>query len=86
MQCWPVSDPVAATLCVIFMLLVSLENIKKCVLGGCTPLAPSEPLRSKKFQTTLILAFEPLSRENETEIVKITHSVLLLLLFLKQLA
>ena len=36
------------------------------------------PLRSKKFQKTLILAFEAnsaaLSRENETKIVKITHS------------
>ena len=40
---------------------------------------PSGTLRSKKFQTTLILAFEAnsaLSRENETKIVKITHSVL----------
>ena len=61
-------------LCVIFMNLVSLENVKKCVLGGCTitsktkinifwnffftPLAPSGPLRSKKFQKTFILAFE----------------------------
>ena len=42
-----------------------------------TPLAPSERLRSKKFQTTLILAFEAngaLSHENETKIVKIIHS------------
>ena len=42
-----------------------------------TPLAPSEPLLSKFFQTTLILAIEAnsaLSRENETKIVKITHS------------
>merc|ERR1712141_212234 len=34
-------------------------------------------LRSKKFQKTLILAFEAnsaLSRKNETKIVKITHS------------
>ena len=23
-------------LCVIFMILVSFENVKKCVLGGCT--------------------------------------------------
>ena len=41
--------------------------------------APSVPLRSKKIQTTLILAFETngaLSRENETKIVKITHSAL----------
>ena len=39
------------------------------------PLAPL--LRLKKFQKTLILAFEAnsaLSRENETKIVKITHS------------
>ena len=36
------------------------------------------PLCSKIFQKTLILAFEAnsaLSRENETKIVKITHSV-----------
>ena len=42
-----------------------------------TPLAPLGPLRSKIFQKTLILAFEAnsaLSRENETKIVKITHS------------
>ena len=26
----------ARALCVIFMILVSLENVKKCVLGGCT--------------------------------------------------
>ena len=40
-------------------------------------LAPSELLHSKKFQTTLILAFEAnsaLSRKNETKIVKIIHS------------
>ena len=53
-----------------------------------TPLAPSGPLHSEKFQKTLILAFQKtlilafeansaLSRENETKIVKITHSVLL---------
>ena len=62
------------SLCVIFMVLVSLENVKKCVLGGCTitsktkinvfwkkfftPTAPSEPLRSEKFQKTLNLASE----------------------------
>ena len=64
------------------MILVSLEIVKKCVLGGClkfflTPLAPSGLLRSKKFQTKLILAFEAnsvLSPKNETKIVKITHS------------
>ena len=42
-----------------------------------TLLAPSWPLRSKKFQKTLISAFEAnsaLSHENETKIVKITHS------------
>ena len=42
-----------------------------------TPLAPSGPLHSKKFQKTLILAFEAnsaLSHENQTEIVKIKHS------------
>ena len=80
-------------LCVIFMILVSLENVKKCALGGCTittktkinifgknfftPLAPSGPLRSKKYKKLLILAFEAnsaLSHENETKIVKITHS------------
>ena len=26
----------SGALCVIFMILVSLENVKKCVLGGCT--------------------------------------------------
>ena len=42
-----------------------------------TPLDPSGLLRSKKFQKMLILAFEAnsaLSHENETKIVKITHS------------
>ena len=40
-------------------------------------MAPSGPIRSKKFQTTLILAFEAnsaLSSENEIKIVKIIHS------------
>ena len=72
-----------STLCVIFMILVSLENIKKCALGGCTITSKTkinivrnlEPLHSKKFQTTLILAFE--AQENETKIVKITHSALM---------
>ena len=44
-----------------------------------SPLTPMGPLHAKKFQTTLILAFEatsPLSHENETKIVKITHSAL----------
>ena len=44
-----------------------------------TPLAHSGPLRSKKFQKTLILAFEAnsaLSCENKTKIVKITHSAM----------
>ena len=44
-----------------------------------TPLASSGPLRSKFFPKMLILAFEAnstLSRENETQIVKTTHSVL----------
>jgi len=38
---------------------------------------PFGPLHLKKFQETLILAFEAnsaLPRENETKIVKITHS------------
>ena len=67
------------------MILVSLENVKKCVLGGCTITTKTKinvvwrrgRSVSKKFQTTLILAFEAnsaLSRENETKIVKITHS------------
>ena len=56
-------DRVVSALCVIFMILVSLENV--------TPLAPSGPLRSKKIQTMLILAIEA---NNETKIVKITHS------------
>ena len=45
-----------------------------------TPLAPFGLLHSKKFPKTLILAFEAnsaLSRENETKIVKITHSAAL---------
>ena len=60
----------ANALCVIFMILVSLENVQKCALGGCTMtsktkinvfftlLAPSGPFRSKKIQKALILAFE----------------------------
>ena len=50
-----------------------------------TPLAPSRPLHLKFFKKTLILAFQKmlilafeansaLSHENETKIVKITHS------------
>ena len=60
-----------------------------------TLLATSEPLSSKKFQTTLILAFEAnsaLSCENETKIVKITHSAVVqqllrynMILFLKKM-
>ena len=63
-------------LCVIFMILVSLENVKN--YSHVVARLPSGTLRSKKFQTTLILAFEPnsaLSRKNENKIVKITHSV-----------
>ena len=60
-------------LCVIFMILVSLENVKKCVLGGCTitsktkikffeifshSAGPFEAAPFEKFQKTLILAFE----------------------------
>ena len=40
-------------------------------------MVPPRPLRSKKFQKPLILAFEAasaLSHKNETKIVKITHS------------
>ena len=74
-------------LCVIFMILVSLENVKKCVLGGCTITSKTKinifwknfftsTLRSKFFQKTLTFeANIALSRENETKIVKITHSV-----------
>ena len=50
--------------------------MSKNVLWGVA-FAPSEPLRSKKFQKALILAFEAniaLPRKNETKIVKITHS------------
>ena len=50
------------------------------LLGTVGPLlAPLGPLRLKFFQKELILAFEAnsaLSRENETKIVKITHSAL----------
>ena len=30
----------SSALCVIFMILVSLENVKKSVLGGCTITRP----------------------------------------------
>ena len=89
-------DSVPHSLCLIFMILISLENVKKyshmvarlpqrlkstlrCLKFFLHSGYPSGTLRSKKFQTTLILAFEAnsaLSRENETKIVKITHSVL----------
>ena len=80
------------SLCAIFMILVSLENVKKYshVVARLPQRLkstlfeifshsgyPSGSLRSKKFQTMLILAFEAnssLSCENETKIVKITHS------------
>ena len=79
----------------IFMILVSLQNVTKYshVVARLpqrlkstlfeifstlrVPFGPLGTLRSKKFQTTLILAFEAnsaLSRENETKIVKITYS------------
>jgi hypothetical protein len=80
-------------LCVIFLTLVSLENVTNVLsVVARLPLrlkstfieifshsaGPSlELLCSKKIQETLILAFEAnsaLSRENETKIVKITHS------------
>ena len=56
-------------------MIFMLENVQKCALG--VAFAPSEPLRSKKFQKVFILAFEAnsaLPRKNETKIVKITHS------------
>ena len=75
-------------LCVIFTILVSFSQDSALFASKAkvnvfwkkilTPLAPSDPIRLKKFQKTLILAFEAnstLSRENETKIVKITHSV-----------
>ena len=83
-------DGIYTALCAIFMIWVSLENVKKKMFwvvarstlfeifshsAGCFGAAPFE----KKIQTTLILAFETngaLSRENETKIVKITHSAL----------
>ena len=51
------------------------QRCLKFLLHSCYP---SDTLRSKKFQTKLILAFEAnsvLSPKNETKIVKITHSV-----------
>ena len=67
-------SPATRALCVIFMILVSHENVKKCVLGGytitsktkinifkkfyLTSLAASRLLHSKFFPKTLILAFE----------------------------
>ena len=57
--------------------------------------APKRPAEWEKFQTTLILAFEAnsaLSCENETKIVKITHSAVVqqllrynMILFLKKM-
>ena len=76
----------------IFMILVSLENVKKYshVVARLPQRLKStlfeifshfaDPFGAapfKKFQTTLILAFEAnsaLSREKETKIVKIKHS------------
>ena len=34
-QCHWAGDASSRSLCVIFMILVSLENVKKCALGGC---------------------------------------------------
>ena len=72
-------------LCVIFMIFVSLENVKKCVLGSCTITSKTKInvfwnvfSLHWPFSKMLILAFEAnsaLFRENETKIVKITHSV-----------
>ena len=63
-----------AALCVISMILVSLENVKKCALGGCTIISKTKinvfwnffsllwRLCGRSiwnfFQKTLILAFE----------------------------
>ena len=70
----------------VFWVVARLpQRLKSMLKFFLTPLAPSGPLRSKKFQKTLILAFQKtlilafeangaLSRENETKIVKITHS------------
>ena len=78
-------------LCVIFMILVSYENVKKIVLGGCTITSktkvnvfwnspgPSGAALFDKISKMLILVFEAnsaLSWENETKIGKITHSVM----------
>ena len=80
--------------CVIFMIFVSLENVRKYshevarlpqrlksmlfeIFSHSEYPSPSGTLCSKKFQTTLILAFEAnsaLSHKNETKIVTITHS------------
>ena len=32
---FPYASVKGSSLCVIFMILVSFENVKKCVLGGC---------------------------------------------------
>ena len=88
-----------------YLCFRTFENVKKCVLGGCTitskakinvfwnffftSLAPSGPLRSKKFQKTSILAFEVIvqppkrhfstfskvqkQKKSETKIMKIAH-------------
>ena len=73
----------------IFMILVSLENVLKNVFWVVArtrqrlksmffKIKISPPLRPHFIRKTLILAFEAnsaLSRENETKIGKITHSV-----------
>ena len=60
------------------MILVSLENVKNELwVFARLP----QKLKSTFFEKTLILAFEAnisLSHENETKIVKITHSELYL--------
>ena len=54
------------------------------ISNGAAPQPPFGMRREEENSKTLILAFEAnsaLSRENETKIVKITHSVMLALLF-----
>ena len=64
--------------------MCDFHNFGLIFTGQCTHSAgPFGPLRSKKFQTTLILAFEVIVQppkthfftfSSETKIMKITHS------------
>ena len=63
--------------------MCDFHNFGVIFAGQCTPLAPSELLRSKKFQAMLTLAFEVIVQppkthflmfSSETKIMEVTHS------------